>query len=62
MLEQIQDWPSYLAMEGSGATLDGIREHTRTGRPMGDDIFLDTLEHLTGQCLRKGKPGPKVAN
>ena len=59
MLERINDWNKYLAARGSIIRLDTIREHVRTGRPLGDGAFVEELEHLTGRCLQKQKPGPK---
>jgi putative transposase len=39
--------------------LDRIRLATRTGRPLGSDLFLERLEALTGRALRPKKRGPK---
>ena len=36
-----------------------IERHTRTGRPRGDDAFVEALEARTGRALRRRKPGPK---
>ena len=60
MLNRIEDWRRYLAEQDPEETVEQIRKHTRTGRPMGENEFLDKLEQLTGQTLRKGKPGPKT--
>jgi hypothetical protein len=35
-----------------------IRQHTRTGRPMGDESFVTYVESMLGRMLRKRKPGP----
>ena len=59
MLELIQDWPRYLAMEESATMLDDIRQHQRTGRPLGDKAFIDELERVTGRRLHKARPGRK---
>ena len=58
MCERINDWRKYLAAGNLAATVERIREHSRTGRPIGDDAFLDTLTRLTGTDWRKRKPGP----
>lgn len=42
-----------------GPTREAIRLHTRTGRPLGSEDFIDHLESVTGQTLRPGRPGPK---
>jgi len=60
MLERISNWPGYLDIQSSDPHLDAIRKHARTGRPIGNKAFLISLEHLTGRCLVKGKPGPKT--
>ncbi len=57
MLERIHNWSDYLATEESDATLDRIRKLQRTGRPMGDNDFINELETLTGLRLHKAKPG-----
>ena len=36
-----------------------IRRHERTGRPLGDDAFIEHLEAILGRPLRPRKPGPK---
>jgi putative transposase len=39
--------------------VDLIEKHSRTGRPLGDEAFIDKLEAVTGRALHKQKPGPK---
>jgi len=58
MSDRFDDWRSYLATENPPATLTRIREHSRTGRPIGNDDFLDKLQQLSGTDWRKRKPGP----
>ncbi|MEH6585232.1 MAG: hypothetical protein V7720_01675 [Halioglobus sp.] len=36
-----------------------LRAHGRSGRPAGDDGFVEHLQFLTGKELIKRKPGPK---
>jgi putative transposase len=36
-----------------------LRSHERTGRPLGDEEFLETLEENLGRIVKKQKPGPK---
>jgi putative transposase len=36
-----------------------IEAHQRTGRPWGDEAFIERLEAETGRRLAKEKPGPK---
>ena len=35
------------------------RAHERTGRPLGEEAFLASLEQDLGRILRRQKPGPK---
>lgn len=62
MLERVDNWEDYLSCHSDGVTDDAIRKHNRTGRPAGDDNFLDDLEGLTQRQLKKLKPGPKPGN
>ena len=59
MASRVGDWPRYLAVTGQRQQQDAIREHTRTGRPAGENSFLRQLELITGRNLRKSKPGRK---
>jgi putative transposase len=54
----IDDWAAYL-VEDDAKGREIIARHTSTGRPLGDDAFIEGLEHMTGRILRKQKPGPK---
>jgi len=36
-----------------------LRQHERTGRPLGSELLIDKLEVLLGKQLRKKKTGPK---
>jgi len=58
MLERVEDWDAYLDEAVPESVLKRIRKHGRTGRPIGDDEFIRTLERKTGRSLRKRKPGP----
>lgn len=41
-------------------TCDAVRLHSRTGRPLGDNGFVERLETITGRSLRPARPGPKA--
>ncbi|RDH83417.1 MAG: hypothetical protein DIZ77_04745 [endosymbiont of Seepiophila jonesi] len=58
MLEWFPDWESYLANHGQ-YDAERIRIHTRTGRPLGDSMFIQAAESLTGRILAPQKPGRK---
>lgn len=60
MFERISDWRRYLSEEDAPNLLDNLRKHTRTGRPAGDEMFIERLEEATGRRLRRRKPGPKA--
>ena len=58
MLERVDDWEAYLGEGIPESVLKRIRHHGRTGRPVGSEDFIRTLERKTGRSLRKRKPGP----
>ena len=53
------NWQDYLDQAMTDPTDEFIR-HSNTGRPLGDDSFIDKAERLLKRDLRKKKPGPKV--
>jgi len=53
------DWASYLASGISETDNDLVEQHLRTGRPLGDEAFIDRAERKLGRTLRRQKPGPK---
>ena len=59
MLELISDWNEFLKDEPQEKEYQELRQHERTGRPLGSDLFIDKLEALSGKQLRKKKTGPK---
>lgn len=59
MLEIVNDWRSFIQEDIYGEEMEHFRLHERTGRPLGDDAFLERLEKLVGSVLRRKKPGPK---
>jgi len=60
MLSRISDWRRYLVGNEEIEELEYIRQHARTGRPVGDNAFLNRLEQLTRRSVRRGRPGPKI--
>ncbi|MEJ2532410.1 MAG: transposase [Halioglobus sp.] len=59
MLDRVADWGDYLAGGASQKEADMIRRCASTGRPAGDELFVERLEVLTGRELKRRKPGPK---
>lgn len=63
LMDEIQDWGEYLNGQQEGKDkLRLISRHVRTGRPLGNDDFIEKLERISGRILRKKKPGPKRDN
>ena len=58
----IADWRELLSGPLSEEEYETIRLHEKTGRPLGNESFLNRLENLTARILRKQKPGPKRDN
>ena len=58
LLEMVGDWENFLAEEQE-ETLNDIRKHERTGRPLGTIGFVEGLELELGRKLKRNKPGPK---
>lgn len=58
MRKRISDWRRYLGEETDHGLSERLRRHTRTGRPAGDEKFVELLEELSGRRLKPRKPGP----
>lgn len=58
LLERFGDWGKFLSADLSRDSVDEIRLHERTGRPLGDGGFVERLEMRVGRRLRHRKPGP----
>jgi len=54
----ISDWKFFLAGDEKSGLIESLRTQTNTGRPTGDDRFIDVLERKTGRRIRRCKPGP----
>ena len=59
LLAMIGDWRAFLNSAMREEELQNLREHGRTGRPLGSATFLDRLETIVGRVLKPLKPGPK---
>ncbi len=60
LLELAPNWRSFLARVIRDEETKLLRSHEQTGRPLGDDDFLATLEENLGRILKKQKSGPKT--
>jgi putative transposase len=56
---EIVNWRSFLSAPLSESDLRTMREHTKTGRPLGGKVFIRKLEQITGRTLQPQKRGPK---
>lgn len=57
--DRISDWRGYLNGPPPADFEVELRNHSRSGRPLGSDSFVKRLESLTGRKLRPGKAGRK---
>jgi putative transposase len=60
LLDIVGDWRSFIEEDITAAEIERYRLHERTGRPLGDEVFLERLEKLICRDLRRQKPGPKM--
>lgn len=59
MLDRVNHRRNYLDSDLDDATIQTLRMHSNTGRPLGDESFLDMLENKVGKVLRSLKQGRK---
>ena len=57
LLAMVADWQALLDSALPEEQLKQVRAHGRTGRPLGDQTFVERLEHLAGRVLKLGKGG-----
>lgn len=55
----IEDWGEFLSSTDEDWRHENIRRAERSGRPLGNDAFINTLEKSLNRRLRKKKTGPK---
>ena len=61
LLELVDDWKKYL-QQAKEHKIDQLQKHSKTGRILGSDEFINKAEQLLKRKLRKNKPGPKKKN
>lgn len=59
LLERLLPGCGVVEPDPEESTCETIRLHTRTGRPLGSEGFMERLESITGRTLRPARPGPK---
>ena len=57
LLAEVQDWRKFLRSEDEEKYLERLRQHSRTGRPLGDEAFVASLEKRLGRRLAPAKGG-----
>jgi putative transposase len=51
VIERVGNWAEYLSDNGNNKNTELIKQHTRTGRPLGSTEFIRELEISTGEEL-----------
>lgn len=59
VVSEIKDWKAFLSEKEEQFTGNLLEAHANSGRPLGDNQFIERLEAITGRILHKQKPGPK---
>jgi putative transposase len=63
LIETVADWSEYLSKFESKNWEDSFRRSTRTGRPVGSELFTRQMESLMGRTLKAlphGRPPKKM--
>jgi putative transposase len=55
----IKNWDRLLASGMPVEDESKIKRHSKTGRLLGDEHFIETIVKLIGRRVRPQKPGPK---
>jgi putative transposase len=59
LLSMVGNWRDLLSLS-SEEEMTTFRKHERSGRPLGEEAFVDQIETLLARTLRPQKPGPKL--
>jgi len=57
LLAMVDNWQGLLDSAVREEDIEELRAHGRTGRPLGNETFLDRLEGLIGRVLKPQKGG-----
>jgi len=60
LLELVPDWEAFVGEADDEKFNERLRGHASTGRPLGADAFVESLERLLARSLKRQKPGPKT--
>jgi len=58
----VGNWRDFLDRKDEQKEFELVRRHERTGRPLGEEGFIEGLERLLQRTLRPQKRGPKEKN
>ncbi|MCE1227482.1 MAG: transposase [Geobacteraceae bacterium] len=58
LLSLVSNWDNFLSL-ASEDEITAFHKHERSGRPLGNEIFVKQVEIQLGRTLRPQKPGPK---
>lgn len=59
LLSRVPEWSDFLTLS-TEEELDILKKHEKTGRPLGKDTFIASLEKRLQRVLRPQKRGPKT--
>jgi len=59
LLQLAANWRAFLARVNREGDVKPLRARVHTGRPLGEEAFLATLEQDLVRVFRRQKPGPK---
>jgi putative transposase len=59
LLEVVPDWEAFIGEGDDDGFNELLRGHSSTGRPLGSDAFVESVERQLARSLKRKKPGPK---
>jgi putative transposase len=59
-LDLVPDWDAFIGEGEDESFNERLRGHASTGRPLGSDAFVESLERRLARSLKRKKPGPKT--
>jgi putative transposase len=60
LLELVPNWAAFIGEDEDDRLSALVRGHASTGRPLGSDAFVESLERQLARPLKRRKPGPKA--
>ena len=62
LCKMVGSWRDFLDRKDEQTEFELVRRHERSGRPLGEEGFIEGLERLLQRTLRPQKRGPKEKN